>query len=581
MLFFKKTDYNPKKNYCTDFKVLNILIQIKLIAMKITIGEYLISQLSNYGVNMMFGVPGDYTLSFLDIVEDSKYMQWIGCCNELNASYAADGYARINGMGALSITYGVGALSAVNGVAGSFAENVPVVIISGRPSEQTVENKALVHHSLGNGEFDIFYEMFSKVTYDQAIITERYARRQIDDILYKCYVEKLPVYIELCSDLAKMEIEIEDNPITNKLIPTSRKEVLQQFIKDVEDILRNSANQMIIADYEVLRYNLTDKVNKLVEKAKVPATTLNMGKGAFDETSIYYAGLYAGILEDKKVNDIVMNTDCALLIGAKLTDSDSGLKNPNPNMQFIIVNPFYCKIGNKTYNNIFIGDVIDELSKLSYHSDLIIPQSSISVAPATDQELTQVRLYELFEQYIKGDAIIIAEQGTSFFGISTMRLPINTSFIGQPLWGSIGYTLPATLGAALADRSRRTYLLIGDGSLQFTVQEISTMLKLKLNCVILVDNNNGYTVEKVIHGMHREYNAINMWEYSKLPDVLNKDKSAAVTIKVSSEKDLMKAFDICDRNPEKLILIELILPEFDMPEFLENLAKILNAQNHY
>ena len=107
------------------------------------------------------------------------------------------------------------------------------------------------------------------------------------------------------------------------------------------------------------------------------------------------------------------------------------------------------------------------------------------------------------------------------------------------------------------------------------------MLKLKLNCVILVDNNNGYTVEKVIHGMHREYNAINMWEYSKLPDVLNKDKSAAVTIKVSSEKDLMKAFDICDRNPEKLILIELILPEFDMPEFLENLAKILNAQNHY
>lgn len=549
--------------------------------MKMTIGDYLISQLANYGVKQMFGVPGDYILSFLDLVEDNKNVEWIGCCNELNASYAADGYGRINGMGALCVTYGVGALSGINGVAGSYAERVPVVVIAGRPSEQSIEDRAYVHHSLGNGEFDIFCEIYSKVTCAQEIIVERYAQQQIDSILYKCFVEKLPVYIELCSDLAKMEFEVVEKPFKMPEMPKSKPEVLAQFIADVKTVLASSKNQMIVADYKVLRYKLTDKVTNLVNVAKVPATTLNMGKGAFDETSPYYAGVYAGVLEDQSMAAIVKDTDCALLIGVKFTDSTTGLKNPNPNMKFIKVNPFSCQIGDNHYNNIFMGDVLDELAKLSYKSSVAIPKKECTVAPASDKPLSQDRVYALFENYIKGNVILGGEQGTSFFGLSPMRLPKNTSFIGQPLWGSIGYTLPATMGAAIADKSRRAFLFIGDGSFQLTAQDVSTMLRNKLNCVVFLDNNNGYTVEKVIHGMHRQYNNVNMWKYSELPKVFNMDDSISIGLKVSSELELVHAFEICDKNPDKLIFVEMLLPEFDMPELLASVAPMFKEEDHY
>ena len=138
--------------------------------MKTTIGDYLLGELYRYGINDLFGVPGDYTLSFLDLVEDSKLINWVGCCNERDAAYAADGYARIKGMGAVSVTYGVGALSAINAVAGAYAERVPIVLISGAPAAQAVMNKLPMHHSLGKGVFDNFKEMYSKVTCVQEVL---------------------------------------------------------------------------------------------------------------------------------------------------------------------------------------------------------------------------------------------------------------------------------------------------------------------------------------------------------------------------------------------------------------------------
>lgn len=175
--------------------------------MKITVGDYLLERIKTLGVSDMLGVPGDYNLGFLDQVDAMKGLEWRGCCNELNAAYAADGYARIRGASALLTTFGVGELSAINGIAGSYAEQVPVIHIDGMPTSIIQEKKAIVHHTLGDGNFSVFVRMYELVTVAQTVLTADNAASEIDRVLTACWLHKRPVYIGLPSDLTSVEIE--------------------------------------------------------------------------------------------------------------------------------------------------------------------------------------------------------------------------------------------------------------------------------------------------------------------------------------------------------------------------------------
>ncbi|WP_264766429.1 thiamine pyrophosphate-binding protein, partial [Klebsiella pneumoniae] len=134
-----------------------------------TIGDYLLDRLVDCGIDRLFGVPGDYNLQFLDRVIAHSALGWVGCANELNAAYAADGYARIKGAGALLTTYGVGELSALNGIAGSYAEHIPVLHIVGAPSTGAQQRGELLHHTLGDGDFRHFARMSEQITCSQAL----------------------------------------------------------------------------------------------------------------------------------------------------------------------------------------------------------------------------------------------------------------------------------------------------------------------------------------------------------------------------------------------------------------------------
>jgi TPP-dependent 2-oxoacid decarboxylase len=129
-----------------------------------TISDYLLDRVAELGADRVFGVPGDYTLALLDHVVAHDRLEWVGCTNELNAGYAADGYGRLRGIAALMTTFGVGELSAINALAGSFAEYVPVLHIVGAPSTGTQAAQRIVHHSLGDGVFTHFIEMHRRIT---------------------------------------------------------------------------------------------------------------------------------------------------------------------------------------------------------------------------------------------------------------------------------------------------------------------------------------------------------------------------------------------------------------------------------
>lgn len=551
--------------------------------MKIKIGDYLIKRLHELNVDYIYGVPGDYNLGLLDLIEDSKDVKWVGNCNELNAAYAADGYSRLRGMGAIVTTFGVGELSAINGVAGSFTENVPVIKIVGSPSSNVKNSRALVHHSTGEGEFNTYYRMYKEITVAQACITELNAASEIDRVLTTAYQLKRPGYIELPVDIVSSEIEVDMNPLNLEM--KSNEDNLNRFIKSVKELVANSKGQMILADYKVLRTKTEQEVEELVNSAKIPASTLSMGKTAICEENSYFAGVYNGELSSDELKNIIKSTDVAILIGVKLTDSTTGgFSYINESMKYIEIDITCAKIGKEVFNGIYMKDTIKALtnSGITYFNNTKVIKNSSKEFIPTDDKLTQNRYFEQLQDFFKEDDIIVAEQGTSYFGASTVNMPKGSKFIGQPLWGSIGYTVPAVLGTQMADKNRRNILLVGDGSFQLTAQEVSTMIRQNLNIIIFVINNDGYTVERVIHGPRREYNDVQMWKYHMLPEVFSVGtENKSLVFNVKTEKELANAMNEINKSPNQISFVEVHMGMDDVPTLLGNLAKTFVEQNGY
>ncbi|EIT87389.1 indole-3-pyruvate decarboxylase [Fictibacillus macauensis ZFHKF-1] len=549
-----------------------------------TVGTYLLHRLSELGVRHMFGVPGDYNLTFLDDVIDFEGMEWIGNCNELNAAYAADGYARINGMAALVTTFGVGELSAINGIAGSYAEKVPVVKITGMPTTNVMNQNLYVHHTLGDGNFQHFGNMFQEVTAAQTMLTQENAAQEIDRVLLACWHEKRPVHINLPIDVYNKPVNPPEHSLLERGI-SSNATALEQMLTTVIPTIKEATSPVILADYEVYRYQAQEALMLLAEKTGFPVATLSMGKGVFNETHPQFIGVYNGDLSSDYVKNMVDHADCILSIGVKLTDSiTGGFSHEFTEEQVIDISPYSVSKKALKWAPITmldaLGAITDALEQKPTPATTarLAAYSNESSFTATNTTLTQERFFDQVSHFLQEGDVILAEQGTSFFGAATMPLPKGATFIGQPLWGSIGYTLPALLGSQLADESRRNLLLIGDGSFQLTAQELSTMLRQRIAPIIFLINNDGYTVERAIHGENQVYNDIQMWDYSKLPAVFGA-ADASVTYKVRTEEELEAALHSA-QNSSQLVFIEVMMEKNDTPELLTALSKRFANQNN-
>lgn len=550
-----------------------------------TVGDYLLDRLSELGIRHMFGVPGDYNLAFLDNVIDYEGMAWVGNRNELNAAYAADGYARLNGIAALATTYGVGELSAINGIAGSYAEHVPVVKITGAPTTKVMEDGLYVHHTLGDGKFDHFSRMFQEVTVAQTLLSQENAAQEIDRVLLACLTEKRPVHITL-------PIDVYDKPANKPTIPlhdevaVSNQEAINQMLSEITPLIDKAAHPVILAGYEVNRYENREALQQFADKTGIPVTILSGGKGAFNEEHPQFIGVYNGELSTPYLQKRVDEADCIIQIGAKPTDSTTGgFSYDFSNKSVIQISPFSVKTTQEKYAPITMQDALVSLaSKLNPKNtndlNIISLQSQIKqdIYEEKNENITQERFYKQLSKFMKENDVLLAEQGTSFYGAATMPIPKDTMFIGQPLWGSIGFTLPALLGSQLADTSRRNILLIGDGSFQLTAQELSTMLSQKIKPIIFLINNDGYTVERAIHGENQAYNDIPMWDYQKLSKVFD-PKEKSLSLKVQTESELAEALQTIESNQDCLSFIEVIMHRDDKPDLLEQLSKRFANQN--
>lgn len=552
-----------------------------------TVSTYLLDRLSELGIEHIFGIPGDYNLAFLDYVLAHKNLEWIGNCNELNAAYAADGYARIKGIAALITTFGVGELSAINGIAGSYAENVPVIKITGTPPTTVMENGELVHHTLGDGKFNHFSKMYREITIAQTNLTPEHAVEEIDRVLRACWNEKRPVHINLPIDVYNKPINRPAEPILHKPI-LSNKETLDKMLLHAISKINSAKKPIILADFEVDRFHAKEYLYQFVEKTGFPIATLSMGKGIFPEKHPQFIGVYVGDVSPPYLRKRIDESDCIISIGVKLTDTiTGGFTQGFTKEQVIEIHPYTVKITDKKYGPVVMKDVLQQLSDVIEHRN----EETLDIKPFISESLsmteefnpkahmvTQKRFLATNIPFLQENDVLLAEQGTPFFGSAAIPLPNNTTYVAQPLWGSIGYTLPALLGTQLANLSRRNILIIGDGSFQLIVQELSTILRQNLNPIIFLINNNGYTVERAIHGQNEPYNDIQMWEYTKLAKVFGTEEKSQ-TFKVQNETELQEVLTKISIDKNQLTFVEIVMSQGDQPELLAKLGKRFGQQN--
>ncbi|EBE9587457.1 alpha-keto acid decarboxylase family protein [Salmonella enterica subsp. enterica] len=543
-----------------------------------TVADYLLDRLAGCGISHLFGVPGDYNLQFLDHVIDHPTLRWVGCANELNAAYAADGYARVSGAGALLTTFGVGELSAINGIAGSYAEYVPVLHIVGAPCSAAQQRGELMHHTLGDGDFRHFYRMSQAISAASAILDEQNACFEIDRVLGEMLAARRPGYIMLPADVAK-KTAIPPTQALALPVHEAQSGVETAFRYHVRQCLMNSRRIALLADFLAGRFGLRPLLQRWMAETPIAHATLLMGKGLFDEQHPNFVGTYSAGASSKEVRQAIEDADRVICVGTRFVDTlTAGFTQQLPAERTLEIQPYASRIG-ETWFNLPMAQAVSTLRELCLECAFAPPPTRSAGQPVRIDkgELTQESFWQTLQQYLKPGDIILVDQGTAAFGAAALSLPDGAEVVVQPLWGSIGYSLPAAFGAQTACPDRRVILIIGDGAAQLTIQEMGSMLRDGQAPVILLLNNDGYTVERAIHGAAQRYNDIASWNWTQIPSALNAAQQAECW-RVTQTIQLAEVLERLVR-PQRLSFIEVMLPKADLPELLRTVTRALEARN--
>jgi indolepyruvate decarboxylase len=538
---------------------------------RMKIGDFLLRRLEEAGVRHLFGVPGDYNLELLQQLQDAGTLKWIGTCSELNASYAADGYARLNGLGALLVTNGVGALSAINGVGGSFSEHVPVICISGSIPLRSVERGLGMHHTMADGSYDHFLDTYAHVTAACIRLAPRNAASEIDRLILTAWREKKPVYMELPSDIAYLEIEVPDDPLVLEHAP-SDPERLRSCVAAIAKRLSAAASPAILVDSDADRFGVASDLMELAEKLQAPVAVINTAKGVIDETFPHYVGIYLGKASAADVRDAIETSDCLLAIGYRPLEVTTGDFTASLPANTIYARGHSVDVADDNYQAVTLKEtlrgVIDAVAQVRSRPPRPVPAAAARPQADPSAKVTQAAYWPAMQGYLRPGDVLFIDNGTAY-ALFGLRFPPKCTLIGSVNWGSIGYSVGALLGALTAAPERRHILFVGDGSFQVTAQELSTILRHDHKPAIFLINNGGYTIERGYLGKDEAYNDIADWSYADLPKVFRRDTSARSFV-VKTNGDLQQALGTPN---DTAIFVESIMDRHDA------LAPVMNSSN--
>ncbi|WP_243418448.1 alpha-keto acid decarboxylase family protein [Actinomycetospora cinnamomea] len=555
-----------------------------------TVADHLVDRLAELGVDRVFGVPGDYSLAMLDHVTHHPRVRWTGCTNELNAGYAADGYGRLRGIAALCTTFGVGELSAINAIAGSYAEHVPVVHVVGAPALTAQEQRRPVHHTLGDGLFGHFTAMHADITCARASLTPENAVAEIDRVLRAVRDQRLPGYLVVPADVGTAPAERAGAPLPPRA-DTTDPEALEGFVDAARRLVGSASSPddvAVLAGLLVHRLGAADTLARVLAAGPLPHATTPWAKSLVDESAPRFAGTYTGAASPPTTRATIEDAAVLVVAGVQFTDLDSGMFTQHiTRSRTIDIGARSVTVGAATFAPVELPTALAALETLvaevaarrSGPAPTPPPTASGTDADAApdDEALGQTTLWREVGAFLQSGDIVLADQGTSFYGMAPHRLPAGVTFVGQPLWASIGYTLPALLGTCAALPGQRGVLLIGDGAAQMTATELATVLRERLPAVIVVVDNDGYTVERAIHGPDEPYNDITPWDWPLLVKALGGGDHVAAA-RVTTVGALRAALADASAHPRRVTLVQAVVPRGDVPELLAALTRVLGAR---
>jgi indolepyruvate decarboxylase len=523
----------------------------------LSIGQYLIRRLQDYGIRDVFGIPGDYVLGFYSMLEQSP-IRVVGCTREDCAGFAADAYARVHGMGAVCVTYCVGGLSVCNSIAGAYAEKSPVLVISGSPGLNERVNNPLLHHKVR--DFRTQFEVFEKLCVAGAELSDPVtAFREIDRLLHAAARFKRPVYLEIPRDMVHVVPHIGHSFHMPKL--ASDPNALVEAAEETATLLANCQRPLILAGVEIHRFGLQDKLLELAEKLQIPIAATLLGKSVVSERHPLYIGVYEGAMGRSEVTRFVEESDCILLLGAFMTDINLGIFTANLDpARCIYVTSETMRIRHHHYHDVLLSDFLSALIERNPVAPVRPLPAALTRPPepyvlSADSPVTISRMIARLNEQIDEDTIVIADIGDALFGATELTIHGRTEFISPAYYTSMGFSLPAALGAQIAQPQRRVVVLVGDGAFQMTGMELSTIVRHGFDPIVIVQDNGGYGTERFLHAGEWAYNDIQPWRYHRLPELLGGGRGYEVRTEGDFDRALSEAWS--DRTQPSLIQVHL------------------------
>jgi indolepyruvate decarboxylase len=539
-----------------------------------TIGSYLIKRLQDYGVKDVFGIPGDFVLQFYGMLQDSP-IRVIGTTREDCAGYAADGYARVHGLGAVCVTYCVGGLSLCNSIAGAYAEKSPVIVIAGAPGMDERRSDPLLHHKVR--DFHTQRDVFEKITVAGASLEDPLtAFREIDRCFEAAVRYKRPVFLELPRDRVQAKAVFAHKPEEEKL--KSDKNALAASLQEAKETIQGSKQPVIIAGVEIHRFSLREDVLKFAETNKIPICATLLGKSVVQEKHPLYLGVYEGAMGRESVRRYVEESDCVILLGTFMTDINLGIFTANLDPgKCIYATSETLRMRYHHFHNVVLADFTKGLSK----ADLHLPKRELPKFSPThaepfdlrpDDKITVKRLFSCINEMLEDNMVVVADVGDSLFAAADLTIHQHTEFLSPAYYTSMGFAIPASVGVQVANKDLRPIVLVGDGAFQMTCLELSTAVKHGFNPIVIVLNNKGYTTERFLQ--EGPFNDILNWNYHRLPDLLG----GGWGFEVFTEGDLDRSLQAALANNDKFSLLNVHLDKYDRSPALDRLAKRLSKR---
>jgi len=531
-----------------------------------TIGDYLIRRLEEEGVGHVFGVPGDFVLSFFKKLEASS-LKIVNTSDEQGAGFAADAYARLRGLGVVCITYTVGGLKVVNAVAQAFAERSPVVVISGAPGVAEQATNGLIHHRVRN--FDSQQKIFAEITVASAVLDNpNSAADDIDRALELARRHSRPVYIELPRDMVAAKIL----PGGGRMLPTngSDPEALRFALAEAAERIAAAARPVVVAGVELHRFGLQDALAAFAHATGIPVAATLGGKSVFPESDPAYLGVYNGAMGGDGARNIVERSDCVILLGPLMTDINLGVYTARIDRgASVYAGEDRVSVGFRSYDGVSMADFVRGLAARAWTKRALpafVHPGRPAPFAASHRPLKVAALFQQLNAFLEADMVVVADPGDALFGAEDLFIHDGAHFLAPAYYCSLGFAVPAAIGVVAAAPRLRPIVLVGDGAFQMTGMELSTIARFGMNPIVIVLDNDGYGTERPM--LDGPFNDVHRWNFARIPEVLG----VGLGIKVETEREFAAALAEAKANRGSYTLIQAMLDRNDCSPALSRLT---------